>query len=138
MRLAGAYYRYVETGDVAVLDQLHQGELPGTFAPEAPSAQEQFERCYAIMEQIDRGEMDIAEAIPELAFILGDGEASPAPLDLHDVLRPWHDGSAETQALIYNWGRTASPAGMRKRFDDSRATIPVAAQRVNSLLVVAG
>lgn len=132
MRLTGAYYQYLETGDTAILDALHQGELPGTFAPEAPSAQEQFERCFAIMEQIDRGEKSIDEAIPELAFILGDGEASPAPLNLHDVLRPWHDGSAETQTLIYNWGRTASPAGMRKWFDYDRATIARAAAQVQA------
>ena len=134
MRLAGAYYQYVETGDAAVLDELHRGELPGTFAPEAPSAQAQFERCFAIMESIDRGEMEIEDAIPEMAFIPGHGEASPAPLDLHDVLRPWHDGSAETQTLIYNWGRTASPAGMRKWFDYDRAIIPLAAQRVHASL----
>jgi len=135
IRLAGAYYRYVETGDAAALDELHKGELPGTFAPEAPSAQAQFERCFAIMESIDRGETDIADAIPEMAFIFGHGEASPAPLNLHDVLRPWHDGSAETQTLIYNWGRTASPAGMRKWFDYDRATVPLAAERVHAPLV---
>ena len=130
MRLAGSYYRFVETGDTDILDELHKGEAPGTFAPEAPSAQLQFERCFAIMEEINRGEREIADAIPELAFILGDGEASPAPLNLHDVLRPWHDGSAETQTLIYNWGRTASPAGMRKWFDYDRATIPQAAEQL--------
>ena len=132
MRLAGSYYRYLETGDTAVLDDLHRGELPGTFAPEAPSAQAQFERCYTVMQEIDRGEREIADAIPELAFILGDGEASPAPLNLHDVLRPWHDGSEETQTLIYNWGRTASPEGMRKWFEYDRATIPVAAERLHA------
>ena len=130
MRLNGAYYQYLETGDTAILDELHKGAAPGTFAPEAPSAQQQFERCYAIMEAIERGEMEIDTAIPEIAFILGDGEASPAPLNLHDVLRPWHDGSAETQALIYNWGRTASPQAMRKWFNYDRASIPLAAQRV--------
>ena len=78
----------------------------------------------------DRGEREIADAIPDLAFILGDGEASPAPLNLHDVLRPWHDGSAETQTLIYNWGRTASPAAMRKWFNYDRAKIPQAAERL--------
>lgn len=134
MRLAGSYYRFVETGDTDVLDELHRGEAPGTFAPEAPSAQGQFERCFAIMEEVDRGERTPAEAIPELAFILGDGEASPAPLNLHDVLRPWHDGSAETQTLIYNWGRTASPVGMRKWFDYDRATVPLAAERVHAAL----
>lgn len=134
MRLAGAYYQYLETGDPAILDELHKGELPGTFAPEAPSAQAQFERCYAIMQAIERGEVEIADAIPELAFILGDGEASPAPLNLHDVLRPWHDGSAETQLLIYNWGKTASPRGMRKWFHYDRATIPLAARRVHSAI----
>ena len=132
MRLAGSYYRYLETNDPAILDELHKGELPGTFAPEAPSAQEQFERCFAILKDIERGEREIADAIPELAFILGDGEASPAPLNLHDVLRPWHDGSDETQTLIYNWGRTASPAGMRKWFDYDRAMIPLAAQRLHA------
>ena len=131
MRLAGSYYQYVETGDAAILEQLHKGDLPGTFAPEAPSAQAQFERCYKIMQEIDRGEREVADAIPELAFILGDGEASPAPLNLHDVLRPWHDGSDETQTLIYNWGRTASPPGMRKWFAYDRATIPLAAKRVH-------
>ena len=132
MRLAGSYYRFIETGDADILDELHRGEAPGTFAPEAPSAQEQFERCFAIMEEIERGEREIADAIPELAFILGDGEASPAPLNLHDVLRPWHDGSEETQTLIYNWGRTASPVGMRKWFEYERATIPLAAERLHA------
>jgi FADH2 O2-dependent halogenase len=132
MRLAGSYYRYLETGETGILDELHLGEAPGTFAPEAPSAQDQFERCFAIMERIDRGEMTVSEAIPELAYILGDGEASPAPLNLHDVLRPWHDGSAETQQLIYDWGRTASPAGMRKWFSYDRSTISDAARRVNA------
>ena len=132
MRLTGAYYQFLETGNADILDELHRGELPGTFAPEAPSAQQQFERCFAIMEQIERGEMEVEEAIPEIAFILGDGEASPPPLNLHDVLRPWHDGSVETQTLIYNWGRTASPMGMRKWFNYDRATIPLAAMRVHS------
>ena len=132
MRLAGSYYRYLETGDTAVLDALHTGALPGTFAPEAPSAQAQFDRCYEIMLAVDRGETEIADAIGELAYVLGDGEASPAPLNLHDVLRPWHDGSAETQQLIYEWGRTAAPAGMRKWFEYDRATIPLAAERVHS------
>jgi tetracycline 7-halogenase / FADH2 O2-dependent halogenase len=130
MRLAGSYYRYLETGDADVLDDLHRGELPGSFAPEAPSAHEQFERCYEIMLAVDRDGMAVDEAIGELAWILGDGEASPAPLNLHDVLRPWHDGSPATQKLIYDWGRTAAPAGMRKWFDYDRATIPLAAARV--------
>ena len=137
MRLAGSYYKFIETGDANILDELHRGEAPGTFAPEAPSAQGQFEQCFAIMEEVGRGERTVADAIPELAFILGDGEASPAPLNLHDVLRPWHDGSAETQTLIYNWGRTASPAGMRKWFDYDRATIPLAAERVHAAHVEA-
>lgn len=132
MRLAGSYYRYLETGDTAILDELHAGALPGTFAPEAPSAQAQFDRCYEIMVSVDRGETGVDEAIGELAYVLGDGEASPAPLNLHDVLRPWHDGSAETQQLIYDWGRTAAPAGMRKWFEYDRATIELAAKRVHA------
>ena len=130
MRLAGSFYRYVETGDEAVLDALHQGSAPGTFAPEAPSAHEQFERCYQIMLDIDAGSLEIIDAIPQMAKILGDGEASPAPLNLHDVLRPWHDGSAETQTLIYEWGRTASPQGMRQWFEYDRAGIPLAAEKI--------
>lgn len=132
MRLAGSYYRYVETGDTAVLDALHQGALPGTFAPEAPSAQQQFKDCFAVMESVEAGETDVVDAIPRLAYILANGEASPAPLNLHDVLRPWHDGSAETQQLIYTWGRTASPAGMRQWFEYDRATIPAAATALHA------
>jgi tetracycline 7-halogenase / FADH2 O2-dependent halogenase len=132
MRLAGSYYRYLETGDADVLDELHRGELPGTFAPEAPSAQAQFERCYALMLAVEAGAKEVDEVIPELAYVLGDGEASPAPLNLHDVLRPWHDGSQDTQRLIYDWGRTASPAGMRKWFAYDRATIQRAADLVHA------
>jgi FADH2 O2-dependent halogenase len=132
MRLAGSYYRYLETGDTAVLDELHRGELPGTFAPEAPSAQQQFERCYGLMLAVERGEKEVDAVIAELAYVLGDGEASPAPLNLHDVLRPWHDGSADTQRLIYDWGRTAAPAGMRKWFAYDRATIERAADLVHA------
>lgn len=127
MRLNGAYYRFLESGDDAILDELHKGELPGTFAPEAPSAQAQFEKCFDLMLQVDRGERSPRDIIPDLAHILGDGEASPAPLNLHDVLRPWHDGSDETQTLIHNWGQTAAPEAMRKWFDYDRATTPTKA-----------
>jgi len=73
-----------------------------------------------------------ADAVAQLAWILGDGEASPAPLNLQDVLRRWHDGSQETQRMIYQWGRTAAPAALRPFFDYARATIPAAAEQVLS------
>ena len=69
---------------------------------------------------------------PELAFLLGDGEASPSPLILHDVLRGWHDGSAEAQKLLYRWGRTAGPEALRPYFAYDRATIALAAEKVLS------
>ncbi|WP_305786494.1 NAD(P)/FAD-dependent oxidoreductase [Symbioplanes lichenis] len=130
IRVAGSYYQYVETADPAVLARLHQGPLPGSFCPELPSAQRQFEECFAVMERVQRGTLSAADAVPELAYLLGDGEASPSPLNLHDVLRRWHDGSQETQKLIYDWGRTAAPAALRPYFHYDRATIPKAAEAV--------
>lgn len=132
MRIAGSYYRYLETGDTAELDRLHAGALPGTWAPELASAQEQFDACYAIMKQVEAGGKTPADAVPELAFLLGDGEASPSPLILHDVLRRWHDGSAEAQKLLYAWGRTAGPEALRPYFAYDRATIALAAEKVLS------
>lgn len=130
IRIAGTYYRYLETRDDDLLRQLHDGAVPGSFCPELPSAQTQFEACYAIMEQVERGEVDIPDAVSNLAFLLSDGEASPAPLNLHDVLRRWHDGSAQTQMMIYEWGRTAAPAPLRRYFDYRRETIEKAAHDV--------
>lgn len=130
IRIAGSYYRYLETGDTAVLDQLHTAPLPGTWCPELESAQEQYDACFALMERVEAGELTPAEAVPQLAFLLGDGEASPSPLNLHDVLRRWHDGSSVTQKLIHDWGRTAAPEALRPYFAYDRATIEVAAQRV--------
>jgi tetracycline 7-halogenase / FADH2 O2-dependent halogenase len=132
IRVAGSYYRYIETGDEAIFDELHRGELPGTFAPEAPSAQAQFDACYELMEKVESGARTVDSIIPEMADILGDGEASPAPLNLHDVLRQWHDGSEANQKLLYDWGRTASPLGMRKWFQYDRATIERAAELVKT------
>ena len=132
IRIAGSYYRYLETGDVAELDRLHAGELPGSFCPELPSAQEQFDACFAVMESVERGETAPADAVPQLAFLLGDGEASPSPLNLHDVLRRWHDGSSAAQKLVHDWGRTASPQALRPYFAYDRATIALAAQKVHS------
>lgn len=135
MRLRGAYYRFIETGDPDILDDLHRGPLPGTFAPEAPEAQAQFESCYALMCDIEAGRARIDDVIPEMAAILGDGAASPAPLNLHDVLRPWHDGSEATQVLIHLWGQTASPPAMRKWFAYDRERTPrVAADQVYAAL----
>ena len=132
MRIAGSYYRYLETGEVAELDRLHAGVLPGTWAPELVSAQEQFDTCYAIMKQVEAGEKTPEDAVPELAFLLGDGEASPSPLILHDVLRRWHDGSAQAQELLYQWGRTTGPEALRPYFAYDRATIALAAEKVLS------
>lgn len=130
IRIAGTYYRYLETGDRALLDALHAGPCPGSFLPELESSQAQFDECYELMLAVERGDVTPADAIPKLAFILGDGEASPEPLNLHDVLRRWHDGSTETQRLIYNWGRTVAPAQLRRFFDYDRATIERAAASV--------
>jgi FADH2 O2-dependent halogenase len=130
IRIAGTYYRYLETGEQEVLDALHQGELPGSFCPDMAAAQEQFEACFAVMQAVERGETTPADAIPQLAYLLGDGEASPAPLNLHDVLRRWHDGSMETQKLIYNWGRTVAPPQLRRYFEYDRGTIQKAAEKV--------
>jgi tetracycline 7-halogenase / FADH2 O2-dependent halogenase len=46
------------------------------------------------------------------------------------VLRRWHDGSMETQKLIYQWGRTAAPLPLRPYFDYDRSTIEKAAALV--------
>jgi tetracycline 7-halogenase / FADH2 O2-dependent halogenase len=129
IRVNGAFYRFVETGDAAELAALHEGELPGTFCPELASVQEQFERCWRVIRAVRDGAMETVDAVAELAFILGDHEASPAPLNLHDVLRRWHDGSVETQELIYAWGRTAAPAALRRYFAYDRATVRLAAER---------
>ncbi|MFB9411555.1 NAD(P)/FAD-dependent oxidoreductase [Dactylosporangium matsuzakiense] len=130
IRIAGTYYRYLETGDDGLFDRLHAGPVPGSFAPDLPAAQVQFEACYEVMEQVAQGSLDPSAAVTRLAYLLGDGEASPSPLNLHDVLRRWHDGSMETQRLIYQWGRTAGPAALQQYFEYDRATIPVAAQKV--------
>jgi tetracycline 7-halogenase / FADH2 O2-dependent halogenase len=130
IRIAGSYYRYLETGDARVLDAMHEGPAPGSFCPDLTSVQEQFDACFAVMEKVDRGGLDAQGAIPRLAILLSGGEASPQPLNLHDVLRRWHDGSAETQRLIYEWGRTASPVALRHYFDYDRSTIEVAARTV--------
>lgn len=130
IRVAGTYYQYLETGDETVLERLHAGAVPGSFCPELESAQEQFDACFSLMQAVERGESDVADAVAKLAFILGDGEASPAPLNLHDVLRRWHDGSMETQRMIYQWGRTAAPEALRPYFDYDRATIQTAADLV--------
>ncbi|SDQ22286.1 NAD(P)/FAD-dependent oxidoreductase [Quadrisphaera sp. DSM 44207] len=130
IRIAGSYYRYLETREVAELDRLHRAALPGTFCPELASAQEQFDACYEVVLEVERGETTPADAVPRLAFLLGDGEASPSPLNLHDVLRRWHDGSAETQKLIHDWGRTAAPEALRPYFAYDRATIDLAARQV--------
>ncbi|WP_433199975.1 NAD(P)/FAD-dependent oxidoreductase [Dactylosporangium sp. CS-047395] len=130
IRIAGTYYRYLETGDDALFDRLHAGPVPGSFAPDLPVAQAQFEACYALMERVKQGTLTPEEAVTQLAYLLGDGEASPSPLNLHDVLRRWHDGSMETQRLIYQWGRTAGPAALRQFFEYDRATIPIAAEKV--------
>jgi len=130
IRIAGTYYRFLETADATVLDRLHQGPVPGSFCPELPSAQAQFTTCFEVMLRVQRGELTPADAVPELASILGDGAASPAPLNLHDVLRRWHDGSMETQQLLYEWGRTAAPAPLQPYFGYDRATIAKAAAEV--------
>ncbi|GAA2468111.1 NAD(P)/FAD-dependent oxidoreductase [Winogradskya humida] len=130
IRVAGSYYQYLENSDPAVFDRLHQGPVPGSFCPELPSAQVQFTACFEVMRRVQRGELTPADAVPELAWLLGDGEASPSPLNLHDVLRRWHDGSMEAQKLLYDWGRTAAPLPLRPYFDYDRATIAKAAAEV--------
>ncbi|MGD0557219.1 MAG: LLM class flavin-dependent oxidoreductase [Streptosporangiaceae bacterium] len=132
IRIAGTYYQYVETGDAAVLDRLHQGELPGTFCPELASSQQQFTDCYQVMRDVAAGQLTPADAVAQLAWILDDGEASPAPLNLQDVLRRWHDGSQETQRMIYQWGRTVAPAALRPFFNYDRDTILATAKQVLS------
>jgi FADH2 O2-dependent halogenase len=132
LRIAGTYYNYLETGDPAVLERLHHGEVPGSFCPELPSAQKQFDACFAVMQRVRRGELAPTDAVPELAWILGDGEASPSPLNLHDVLRRWHDGSQETQRLIYQWGQTAAPLPLRPYFEYDRTTIATAAESLRA------
>ncbi|GAA2879005.1 halogenase [Actinoplanes cyaneus] len=132
IRIAGTYYQFLETADPALLDRLHQGPVPGSFCPDLPSAQAQFNACFDVLRRVRDGLLSPTDAVPELAFILGDGEASPSPLNLHDVLRRWHDGSMETQRLIYQWGRTAAPLALRPYFDYDRATIAKAADLVRA------
>jgi FADH2 O2-dependent halogenase len=133
IRVAGTYYQYLETGDPALLERLHQGPVPGSFCPDLPSAQEQFDACFDVMRRVRYEALAPADAVAELAFILGDGEASPSPLNLHDVLRRWHDGSMETQRLIYHWGRTAAPLPLRPYFDYDRESIAKAAELVRTV-----
>jgi FADH2 O2-dependent halogenase len=130
IRVAGSYYSYLETGDTAVLDRLHTAPFPGTFCPELGAATTQYQQCFAVMQEVERGELAPAEAVKKLSALLGDGEASPAPLNLSDVLRRWHDGSASTQQEIYDWGRTQAPAVLRPYFEYDRATIQKAAEQV--------
>jgi FADH2 O2-dependent halogenase len=132
IRIAGTYYQYLETADPALLQRLHQGPVPGSFCPDLPSAQEQFDACFDVLCRVRDGSLAPTDAVPELAFLLGDGEASPSPLNLHDVLRRWHDGSMETQRLIYQWGRTAAPQALRPYFDYDRATIAKAADLIRT------
>jgi FADH2 O2-dependent halogenase len=133
IRIAGTYYRYLETNDAALLDRLHTGEMPGSFCPDLASAQTQFDECYRLMLAVESGAVTPADAVGRLADILGDGEVSPAPLNLRDVLRRWHDGSMESQRLVYQWGRTAAPAQLRRYFDYDRATVERAARLVLGL-----
>ncbi|GLW35042.1 NAD(P)/FAD-dependent oxidoreductase [Actinoplanes regularis] len=133
IRVAGTYYRFLETADPGLLDRMRQGPVPGSFCPDLPSAQEQFDACFDVMRRVRDGALAPADAVPELALILGDGEASPGPLNLHDVLRRWHDGSVETQRLLYQWGRTAAPRPLRHYFDYDLATIAKAATIVRTV-----
>lgn len=131
IRYAGTYYRYLETGEVSVFDALHGQGKPGTFCPELGTAQDQFEACFAIMQQVESGSLTAEEAVTALAKTLGEGAASPTPLRLHDVLRRWHDGSEEAQKTMYEWGRTASPESIRHFFDFDRSTIKKAADSLH-------
>ncbi|MFB9239325.1 NAD(P)/FAD-dependent oxidoreductase [Plantactinospora siamensis] len=130
IRISGTYYRYLETGDDGLLARLHDGERPGSFCPDLASAQDLFDGCFAVMQQVERGELSAADAVGRLAEVLGEGEASPAPLNLRDVLRRWHDGSMAVQQQIYDWGRTAAPPQLRRYFDYDRSTIETAAEKV--------
>ena len=132
IRVAGSYYSYLETGDTAVLDRLHTAPFPGTFCPELEAATIQYQKCFAVMEKVERGQVEPAEAVKMLSALLGEGEASPSPLNLTDVLRRWHDGSATVQQEIYDWGRTEAPLPLRPFFQYDRATIAKAAEQVVS------
>ncbi|MCK9894755.1 NAD(P)/FAD-dependent oxidoreductase [Frankia sp. AgB32] len=113
-RIVGTHFSYLETGDHKLFDQLLDSPFPGTFCPDLPEFQPLFESLSAVMVDVEEGRLSPAAAVDRLAHLLGGAPFLPAPLQLGDVLRRWHDGSFEAQRRMYEWGRTSAPPSMRR------------------------
>ncbi|WP_018638606.1 NAD(P)/FAD-dependent oxidoreductase [Parafrankia elaeagni] len=116
-RIVGTYFTFEESGDPALFEQLSDAPFPGTFCPDLPEFQDLFRQLGTIMEQVDGGRTAPGQAVDQLARLLGSAAFLPAPLRLGDVLRRWHDGSFEAQRRMYEWGRSTSPAPLRRWYD---------------------
>jgi FADH2 O2-dependent halogenase len=117
-RIVGTYFSYLEKGDRAVFEGLELADAPhpGSFCPDLTEFQALYGQLHQVMLDVEADRMTPADAVKRLSQLLS-ADFLPTPLQLHDVLRRWHDGSLEGQRRMYEWGRTAAPSQLRRWYD---------------------
>lgn len=115
-RISGALFRYLETGDKTHLAALDTCAVPGSFAPDLPEFDPLFDQLTGIADRVEAGQMEALAAVGAISDTFAASPVSPAPLNLPDVLRQYHDGSLAAQRRMHAWGRSQAPAPLRPAF----------------------
>lgn len=116
-RIAGTFFRYLDTGDRALFDQLDQAAVPGSFCPDLPEFQTLFTRLTEIIDSVEDGRITAQEGVKAISNTFAEAEFVPAPLNLADVLRQYHDGSLEAHKRMHAWGRAHAPEPLKRYYD---------------------
>jgi FADH2 O2-dependent halogenase len=115
--------KYEQTGDVAYLRQRFDRRYAAPLAYGVEGYAELFDRMTALVEQVDRGELDEAAAVDGIYAALARFPAMPSFISRRDRA----DRTMGTFTLLpltrmFLWGRTRGPADTRHYYDFSLAT----------------
>jgi tetracycline 7-halogenase / FADH2 O2-dependent halogenase len=128
-RISGTYFRYQETHDPTIFNLFEEAAFPGSFSPDLPQFQSLFKDLVTLIEEVEAGTRTPQQAVTAISETFRQASFAPAPLNLADVLRQYHDGSTEAMRRMYEWGKNASPQELRRYYAYEFTTLEALAQQ---------
>lgn len=116
-RIAGTFFHYLDTRDLTLFNQFEQTAIPGSFCPDLPEFQTLFTHLTDIIDSVEDRRISCQDGVTAISNTFAQTEFIPAPLNLADVLRQYHDGSLEAHKRMYAWGRSHAPAPLKRYYD---------------------
>jgi FADH2 O2-dependent halogenase len=115
-RIAGTLLDFYERGDRSVFSVFEDAKFPGSFCPDVPEFQETFASLVNVIDRVESGAVAVDEAPATLSRTFAEASFAPTPLNLWDVFRRFHDGTADSMRRMHDWGEKKSPAEIRRYY----------------------